>query len=447
MSGTSDTQRSDVEKGLPACQQKQPLTPHEENAMTNDTSLTTESSTNEADLPLLPTTAAAPDPTSGEHVDIVQEGQLETADAAILAPPKREFPEGLVPWHSPVTMAKEADDITEIIKKYCVLRDEEVDAIVLWVIASYLINSFRVFGKLFFQSPVKRCGKTTTMEVVSTFAKDCLMTSNISAAVMFRVTRRCQPTIFLDEADSLIRSADSDLINILNSGHTKSSAYVMRCTGDDHTPKAYSTWMPVALGSIGALPTTVMDRSIVINLRRKLAHEVVSKPPENLATLNKIYREKLLRWCIDNKHAVEQSTVEAPNIGNDRAADNWDPLFKVAEIMGADWGLRCEAAYKAITVIPEPDAKGLLLQDIQAVWASHKDDRIASKALVDTLCGDPTKPWSTFSSGKSITQNKVASMLSDFGIRPKDIRFPEIGTRRGYEREQFTDAFARYNNH
>ncbi len=58
---------------------------------------------------------------------------------------------------------------------------------------------------------------------------------------------------------------------ILNSGHQKFSAYVLRIvdTGSDHEPRRYSTWAPKAIAMIGKMPSTLTSRAIRIELQRK----------------------------------------------------------------------------------------------------------------------------------------------------------------------------------
>jgi hypothetical protein len=71
-----------------------------------------------------------------------------------------------------------ADDILKVIKRHSVLTEEEVDAMTLWLLSSYIMDSFRIFPKLSLISPEKRCGKTTTLEVINSLANDGLMVSN-----------------------------------------------------------------------------------------------------------------------------------------------------------------------------------------------------------------------------------------------------------------------------
>jgi hypothetical protein len=93
-------------------------------------------------------------------------------------------------------------------------------------------------------------------------------------AAIFRVVEAWTPALSIDEADTFL-SGNDELRDIINSGHTKSGAFVVRTVGDDHEPKKFSTRAPMAIAMIKAPPGTILDRSIVVRLRRRLPGEWV----------------------------------------------------------------------------------------------------------------------------------------------------------------------------
>jgi hypothetical protein len=336
-----------------------------------------------------------------------------------------------------------AGEMTDLITRHCVLTEEEVDAIVLWLISSYQINCFRIFPKLALISPEKRCGKTTTLEVIHSLAKEGRLVSNISLAALFRITQQIQPTLFIDEADMLLKNADPTLVGLINSSHTKAGANVIRCVGEDFQTQIFNAWMPMVLASIGELQPTIMDRSIVINLRRKKAHEHAEPVPVNLLDLKESVRKKIQHWSTFNASAFRAPPVIPPNVGNDRAADNWTPLFKVAKVIGGAWPDRCEKAYRALTTTLEMELPTQLLNDIRVIFQNHDDVRITSSKLIEELRKCATSPWQTHGGSKGLSANQMAKLLGPYGIKPKTIRFGSQ-TLRGYEKDQFADAFERY---
>jgi putative DNA primase/helicase len=84
-----------------------------------------------------------------------------------------------------------------------------------------------------------------------------------------------------------------------------------------------------------------------------------------------------------------------------------------------------------------------LLQDIQEVVLDKHINKVKSRDLIDYLCEDDMRPWATYNRGKPLSPRQLANRLSEYGIEPKTIRFPN-GTAKGYERDQFEDAFHRY---
>jgi hypothetical protein len=62
--------------------------------------------------------------------------------------------------------------------------------------------------------------------------------------------------------------------------------------------------------------------------------------------------------------------------------------------------------------------------------------------LVEKLGSLAEQPWSEYRGGKAITQAQLARLLKPYGIASKQIRVEK--NSKGYEREQFEEAWARY---
>jgi hypothetical protein len=82
-----------------------------------------------------------------------------------------------------------------------------------------------------------------------------LLSSNISPAALFRIVEKYCPTLLVDEADSFLRDKE-ELRGILNSGHTRDAAYVVRTVGDDNEPCRPFPRFPAAAGARCWLPAT-----------------------------------------------------------------------------------------------------------------------------------------------------------------------------------------------
>src|SRR5438552_869554 len=146
---------------------------------------------------------------------------------------------------------------------------------------------------------------------------------------------------------------DEQLRGVINSGHERDLAFVIRCEGDEHEPRRFSTWGGRALALIGTLSAlkldTVEDRSVVLTLSRRRKDERVAKlPRERLVELETTLRRKIFRWVSDHGTLA---TVDAPVLDelDDRAQDNWGPLLVIAQVAGGDWPARARAAALALS--------------------------------------------------------------------------------------------------
>src|SRR5262249_18475058 len=152
-----------------------------------------------------------------------------------------------------------------------------------------------------------------------------------------------------------------EMRGILNSGHSQRLAYVMRCDGESHEPRRFSTWAAMAFGLIGKLTPTLQDRSIEIPHKRRLKSEKVDRLRErHLAAIGASLRPKLARWAADNL-AKLTTDPQLPEQLNDRAQDNWEPLLQIADLVGGDWPKLARQAAVALSH-DEEDESSLLIR-------------------------------------------------------------------------------------
>jgi hypothetical protein len=131
---------------------------------------------------------------------------------------------------------------------------------------------------------------------------------------------------------------------------------------------------------------------------------------------------------------------------DDRAADVWEPLVAIADAADPEWGAKARAA---CVELAEAQAAGAideslnvrLLADLREIVATQEAD-VPSAVVVDALRTFPESPWDRF----GITQAHLARRLSEYGVRPRQIR-PDGPTGkqvRGYRVADLTEVFARY---
>ncbi len=354
-----------------------------------------------------------------------------------------DFPE-IEPWPEPVDAAALFDEIATIIDSLVILSKHSKTAVTLWVLFTWVIDAFHTAPILAICSPEKRCGKTSLISAINGLVNKPLPAANITPAAMFRTIELCKPTLLIDEADTFLAGKD-ELRGIINSGHTRTTAFVIRSVGDEHEPKKFSTWGAKVIALIGDLYDTLRDRSIIIELRRKLKSEKVQKLRDVNQDSFEKFRSQLKRLADDSIQALSSLKPVLPDSLSDRGADNWEPLLAIAFLAGSRWQKKAfDAAIALSKEGPDVTSVGTeMLRDIKAAF-EVLGDKISTVSLIDFLCRDEERPWVSWKRDKPITPNHVAMILKPFGIKSKTVRLDSYNTPKGYEISQFSDAFARY---
>jgi hypothetical protein len=284
-------------------------------------------------------------------------------------------------------------------------------------------------------SPMPECGKTTVLDILRHVCANPLATSNISPATVYRIIQKSSRTLLIDEADTFM-DEQNGLAGIINSGHTRATARVIRCApaARNFAPEEFSTFCPIAIARIGELSPALESRAIVIRMHRARSDRKLERiRPQDRMQFKDIH-DRIQAWANAAGRGLTASHSQMPDGFNNRLADNWRPLFAIADQAGGTWPQRAQDAAvklsgnldrsfgeKALAAIRDAfDEKGV------TKLSSHE----VAKGIEDALeC--------------TLTQSSLAATLKPFGIAPKAMR---IGTAvlRGYERHQFEDMWARY---
>jgi len=348
------------------------------------------------------------------------------------------------PWSEPVDGAEVLSEVAETFGRYVVLPDGAADALALFAAHTHCFGLFQCSPRLNVTSPDKCCGKTTLRDVLALLVPRPLPTENLSVAVLFRVIEAHKPTVLADECDAWLRD-NEELRGLLNAGHRR-GGQALRCEGEGNEVRAFKVFAPAVLCGIGSLPGTLHDRSIVIRLQRAKPSELSARFDSRHTEREHALCRKLARWCADNRERLESCDPTLPSNAFNRLADNWRPLFAVAEVAGGDWPQRAAAAFAKLTSQEDADAQGvgvMLLADVQQAFRDTGAERMFSKTLVDALCAMRDRPWPDAHRGKPITENWLARRLRSFGISPRTIRIGDDRAK-GYDVADFTEAFERY---
>ncbi|MCL1826003.1 MAG: DUF3631 domain-containing protein [Betaproteobacteria bacterium] len=352
--------------------------------------------------------------------------------------------EDAAPWPEAVSGEALLSDIASTIGRFIVCKVETAQAAALWVAMTWFIDMIEVAPLAVIFAPEKRCGKSQLLTLLGKLSRRPMQVSNITPAALYRVIETHHPTLMIDEADSFMRESE-ELRGILNSGHTRDSAYVLRMVGENMALKQFSTWGAKAIAGIGKLADTLMDRAIALDLRRKMPHEQVERIRHARPELFDNLASRLCRFATDQREAVRRARPPVPAELNDRAQDNWEPLLAIAEVAGGIWPEAARQVAIAVSGGAEESATlgTELLAGIREAFEARRETRLSTRELIGALCEDEEKPWASYSKAGRITPRQLARRLKDYGITSKLLRTGNE-VLRGYERGQFEDTFCRY---
>jgi Protein of unknown function (DUF3631) len=314
------------------------------------------------------------------------------------------------------------DEIITYLKKYVILpSDESYLVLALYTIHTWTIGVSRSTPYIYINSPTKGCGKTRCLEVMKTLMRNPIQALDITPAAMYRMIEDQQPTLMVDEVDTIWNGAkNDDLRKVLNGGYRRGNV-VWRMHKSQPTP--FDTFCPKLLAGIFnmQLPDTVRDRSIPITMRAAKDDETVGAfyPEEAQEEANKLITQ-IEAWMKTNSEALMKRVPPMDDIG-DRQWEIAEPLVLIGDALGIG-----DRARNAIRFLFEA-VKGYKSKDVgiiqQIVEAFGDDDKIFTEELLTELGGK----W---------TAEKLARELSNVGISSTTVR---KGNRvlKGYKREQF----------
>lgn len=220
------------------------------------------------------------------------------------------------PWNAPVDPAKLLSDISATILRFIVCTKETADTAALWIAKTWFIKEIRVAPLAVITAPEKRCGKSLFLFLLGRLVARPLTASGISSAALYRTVEKWQPTLLIDEADSFMKE-NEEMRGLLNCGHTREGAYIIRVVGDNHEPTRFCTWGSKALAGIGKMADTIMDRAVVLELRRKLPHEQVERLRYAAPDLFENLASKLCRFANDHREDIRNARPDLPRVSSE----------------------------------------------------------------------------------------------------------------------------------
>ena len=246
------------------------------------------------------------------------------------------------PWKGDVAYSSEQlfETLAKFFETYLSLKSRaQAYLLGFWVMQAHVLPAFDISPRLNLTSSEKGCGKTTALDVLGELLPKTIRMENCSPAVLFHLAPD-QPTILIDEYDTFIHK-DKEFAGLLNAGYRRRTK-VGRIEGQK--VKAYDAYSPVVLAGISNLPETLQDRSLVVHLERA-EPDSISRFDDAARCEGRRLHSKIARWSNDHIELVRESAPRLPTQAYNRLADNWRPIFSIAEVAGGNCINRANEAF------------------------------------------------------------------------------------------------------
>ena len=358
-------------------------------------------------------------------------------------------------WPDPILDIGEVlDDAVIEVSRYIKATPAAIDTVVLWAAGAHVQQRadlhINIAPRIYVTSPVPGCGKTLLLEIIAALTPRSMMLSSTSVSGLFREIDATKPTLCLDEFDKQMAGASQEHMAILDSGHRRTSAYVLRSAKTEDGQfirEKFSTFTAMAFSGIKKLPDAMTSRCIIVSLQRagaddKLEH-LIDGASEKLTEI----RRKLARW---EKDLTDLPMVDRPPALSNRLGDNWYTVRRIARLAGEAWDGRAFAAAVQPAMTADTNITLALLDAIWRAFDDTKRSRMHTAELLSELLDMDEGRWREARHGQPITAYYLRDNLGDMlpsnaeEIAPRRWREGSGNPQFGYDALHLKEAFQRY---
>jgi hypothetical protein len=328
---------------------------------------------------------------------------------------------------------------------------------------THLLEAFDSTARVAFLSAFPESGKTRALEATEPLVCRPISTVNASANYLFRKAGDAAgpPTVLFDEIDTIFgkkAKEHEDIRGFINAGHRRGATFGRcRVVGNTVLTEESPCYAAVMMAGLGWLPDTLLSRSVIIRMHRRLKSEKVApfrtrtSIPEGQAI-----GAQLGKWAMSVFEDAVAARPELPEGVEDRQADAWEPLLAVADLAGGEWPeLAREAAVALVKVNRDTplSLKLRLLRDLRVVFwknlysaAEARPKGLLTEVVLNELYHLEDAPWGVINKGEQFTDSELAKHMEDYGVEPLQLR-PCPGNRaqrRGYSLGALAMVWRRY---
>lgn len=343
-----------------------------------------------------------------------------------------------------------------------VVVDDPVPALVaLWAASTYVFEHAPALAYLHYVSPEPGSGKTLALEVTGAISYNSIEASGISGAVLFRLISTKPCTMLLDEVDAVFGNRNPSesaevLRQTLNAGYVPHKS-IYRFNAKTNRIEAFQVYGPKALAGLKEFPGSLAHRSLIIPMRPALVTELDEREDFDLEEVGaeaKAICDGFQEWADlpSTEAALRDKALKPERLPELDARGNQIArlLLRIADLAGDHWPVTARAGLVEIIAgdfsSPRSSAGIELLTAIRDIFDRPGvclGGKVSSKALAEALNDDRALSYGNWNNGNGISTRELGWKLQAYRIKAKTIRTGD-GFPKGYEREQFEDAWKRY---
>ncbi len=388
--------------------------------------------------------------------------------AAIRASRPREpqvldAPEEAPPEFGSIDGAGVLDDLGAWLGQFVIVAaPTDLALLALWIAHTFLSHELYSTPRLLVDSITPGSGKTTLLEHLDHLCRNALLAASLSsAAVIPRILEKEPRTILLDEIQRMLVEGRPDtdaVLAVINSGYrVGATRTVLVPNGRDFEPKELPTFAPVAMaGNSPHLPQDTVDRSIRILLMPDVDGHAQDSDWEALDGAVIRLRERVALWADSVRAHVKDAKGALPAGCKGRLREKWRPLMRVAELAEHDGGRFWKDTVYTMAQADLEDMADqweaglrqqppglVLLKNLAHIWPNN-EPFVATETLIELLVTYNSDYWGpgtiNGSPRSKLNATRLGRMVKQ-ATNTTSRREGRGGTPRGYEQEQFRQAW------
>jgi len=180
---------------------------------------------------------------------------------------KEEKPKEVMSEEETKELLKEIyEEIIHVLKKFCDVKEEYYSIIALWIIGTYMHDTFDTFPYLYFNA-MKGSGKTRSLRLVSALSNNGELLGSMSESVLFRTAKGT--TMCIDEFEQVNSQEKQSLRELLNSAYKKGQKIKrMKKTKDGYEVETFEVFTSICMANIWGMEEVLGDRCLTIMLQK-----------------------------------------------------------------------------------------------------------------------------------------------------------------------------------